>query len=167
MNEEDSARDFCAALDALLDGTPQAQANGPLATAGRLAKADFSAETRLRAPLRARLLERVPNPRRTLYPRLAWAGAFVVIAVLLPLLPLRRPATQRHAFPRGELGLPVLPGYLPVPKRAEAQTVFTTVAAKTVSTRNGTSIVWQFEAGALVLERRRITMRDIFVTPKL
>lgn len=99
----------------------------------RLESADFSAQSRVREPLRSRLL--APRPRAKA-PRVAGLALVLSAAALLILAPLARrahrpevesvtvasrlleapappaPAPRGPRFPRGANGLPVLPGRL-------------------------------------------------------
>jgi len=178
----------------------------------RLAKTDFSADSRVRASLRARLLSRGAAPRfapsRVAVLSLAFAAA--ALLVLYPLRGrLRRPAevsvassvvlppaapapapprpapAERTAFPRGENGLPVLPGVLaarrgaapesPLYSRAVGRVVDVRRVDRVIDVRPGVvvrekdavAVVWVFGGATYRLERRRVTLQDIFETRRL
>jgi hypothetical protein len=81
--------------------------------ADRLARADFSGDSRVRKSLRARLLA---APSRRLPAVAAWALAAILTAIVPFALPSKSHAPR---FARGENGLPVLPGRLPASGVAE------------------------------------------------
>lgn len=96
------------------------------------------------------------------------------LAVARPQRRIRTPAG--HLFPRDELGLPVLPGRLPsagsdkpepVIVALKAREPFVTAKGRMVRGRDGSAVVWRLEGETYVLERRRITLSDIFERPTL
>lgn len=91
MNETKQAELFNKELDALLQGggTPSASADGTLRLASSIAALDFSAESRVKSSLRARLLpagEGFASLLRALlannYARAAFAAAAIAVALL-------------------------------------------------------------------------------------
>lgn len=121
MKEEELAELFGRELDAAISGGGEAARSSadPLAmeTALRLARADFSGESRIRATLRAELaggeswsdiLERLAR----LFKRSAWlqvaAGAACLTLVMLPLMREERaPSPSAAPSVRADLALPV------------------------------------------------------------
>ena len=96
------------------------------------------------------------------------------LTVAQPQRRLRAPAG--HLFPRDELGLPVLPGRLPSAGSAKPEPVIValktrepivTAKGRVVRGRDASSVVWELEGDTYVLERRRITLNDIFEKPTL
>lgn len=171
----------------------------------RLAETDFSADSRVRASLRARLLGRGRAPRlspaRVASLALAFAAAALILLfplraklhraeenriasqVRLPAAPSRtsplEARLQRNrttSFPRGELGLPVLPGVLAATGSTRTESPLSSRAidhlievhrGRTVLLKGGSAVVWEIDGTAYGLETRRITLDDIFVTRPL
>jgi hypothetical protein len=80
------------------------------ALAARLERLDLGARSRVRESLRARLLRKRP--------RLVSRSALVLaLAVATMMLWTRRETSVPARFPRGEAGLPILPGRLESPKK--------------------------------------------------
>ena len=147
----------------------------------RLAATDFSADSRVRRSLRARLLDRRPAPRFAALP-LAFAALAVIL--LLPLLehhpdyfgelpgqpiksaPPPLPPARKAAFPRGAQGLPVLPGVLA--ERAGAREHPIEVhRGRVVRGKAASSVVWEIDGTRYGLAARRITIDDILETRAL
>jgi hypothetical protein len=136
----------------------------------RLAAIDFSADSRVREELRARLLRRAASSgRRPSSPAIrALVFAACLIAVLIPAL--RRTlrdgsgsSSAGAAYPRGPEGLPVLPGRFASSAPTDgAATPFEVVRARTVSVEGGKAVVWDFEDGSFRLETRRIAPEELF-----
>ena len=94
--------------------------------AERLARADLSADSRVRASLRARLLAggRAPDPAsRIARPAAALAFAAALFVFVLPFA--LKDAPTATGFPRGPEGLPVLPGRLVATGMPEAPLIET------------------------------------------
>lgn len=109
MNETEAAKIFNEELDALLAGRATAAPSDPgaLALAGELARADFSAESQVRASLRERLLGRPAGLLEVLrglfsnnYARAAFAAAVLAVALL--------PLARRQPGQAPEPALPVV-----------------------------------------------------------
>lgn len=122
MNETEQAELFNKELDALLQGggTASASGDGALRLAASMAALDFSAESRVKSSLRARLVpagEGFASLLRALlannYARAAFAAAAVAVA-LLPLArrqpaPAPQPAVVTQIAAPAPLGAPVPP----------------------------------------------------------
>ena len=162
MSEREEAEEFCRALDALLEGR---EVLGPLER--DLARADFSAESRVRASLRARLLRESPPLRRSvaLRPRLALSLAALVLVLVLPFSMIWRGA-GKLSYPRGSLGLPVLPGQFPAGGAGARPEIFET-ARGVVSGEGGRRVSWELGGDTFVLESRRIALDEIFARRQL
>jgi len=135
--------------------------------AERLARTDFSADSRVRASLRARLLagRGAERPGR-FRPAAALAFAAALVVFALPFL-TKEPAEPGPSFPRGEQGLPVLPGRLSA-AAAAAPPVFETAPARVVERADGRrSLSWSVGGATYVFESRRATLDDIFQRPTL
>jgi len=143
----DAAARFAHDLEALSSGralAPESDA-ATLSIAGRLARAEFAVESRVKESLRARLLARSRRP--ALRRRPLWlfrlptglAGALVAAAIVLLLLRPRIPeppaaapaqlAPARPPAPRPTEALPALPGTFPVQKTARAPHLFRALPA--------------------------------------
>lgn len=173
MNEHEAAERFCREIDALIEGaaSPELVADeGLLAAARRLAQADFSAESRIRAGLRARLLDRARrsaeagerrNPAPPLSARLAFSMAALAIALCIPLRGiLSEPAVWlgSEGLAMGRNGLPVLPGRLPVRIASAAATpIETKPIDRLIETRPVDGII----------EVRSISREELFQKPVL
>lgn len=165
----------------------------------RLSATDFSADSRVRASLRAKLLSRRPAARFApmrvaglalalaaaalplllpLRSRLQRAGAAEVAArVFLPPAAPRQPGTRlpparKTAFPRGELGLPILPGVLAAAAASAEESPFSSRTidrlieihrGRAVRGRDARAVVWEIDGVRYGLETRRITLDDLFV----
>ncbi|HAH06871.1 MAG TPA: hypothetical protein DCM05_10155 [Elusimicrobia bacterium] len=168
MNEDQEARKFSEELDALLENGETSSKDPALAAARRLAKADFSAQSRVRESLRARLLkEGAPAP----WPPLRFAAAAACLALALGLGKVFwRQVPAAHAPlpflpPRMEARAPAVPE---TPFRAiPHKEVFATAQAREVRQDGVRLVVWELEGGSISLETRRITLEDIFRTPSL
>jgi hypothetical protein len=132
---------------------------GALRLARLLAKSDFSAESRVRSRLRARLLAPEPRARAA-----AWAAALAFAALAL-IFPFRGALKRPEGFPRGENGLPLLPGYLSAREPAEPESliellpvdrIMETAPGRVVSDKDGTAIIWELDGATYALEIRRI-----------
>ena len=82
--------------------------------------------------------------------------------------PLETPRAQAETagnFPHDSLGLPILPGYFSArnPARAEEGPIVA-VEGRPIPLENGSAIIWRIEGADYILERRRITLGDIFKT---
>lgn len=122
----------------------------------RLSGADFSRESRVRAGLKARLLAR--RPRRL--PALAAAAA--VLALLAPAAWRELRPAPATLYPRGELGLPVLPGRLPG-ESAAAEAVVRSVPGRVEVSDGRRRVIWSLDGGTYVLETRRTSIEELFV----
>ena len=134
----------------------------------RLAEVDFSADSRVRADLRARLLRR-RSPRRLTAPFVfALALASALLAVLVPALrrALRPASEAAFVYPRGEEGLPVLPGRFS-PGASVSAPVFEVARGREILLEDGKAVVWDFEDASFRLETRRIAPEDLFEKPHL
>jgi len=135
----------------------------------RLAAADFSADSRVRAGLRARLLRRRASP----LPRPGAARALVLAACLLALLApalrraLRAPAEPSFSYPLGEEGLPVLPGRFDSAAARAAAPVFEVARGREILLENGRAVEWNLPGASFRLETRRIAPEDIFDKPRM
>jgi hypothetical protein len=171
----------------------------------RLAGTDFSADSRIRASLRAKLLRRGPRSLPVRVAPLAFAFAAAALVVLFPLrerlrrteevrvtvqAPLppasapaptaqiasREKSPARPAFPRGELGLPILPGRLIAGAGAGEEPPISTAAVdhlievhrgRVVASEKGSAVVWEIDGTAYILETRRTSLEEIFETRAL
>jgi hypothetical protein len=136
----------------------------------RLAAVDFSADSRVRADLRARLLRRAASsPRRAPAAR-ALVFAACLIAVLIPAL-RRAPRGgfgESSSYPRGAEGLPVLPGRFPASAPpSDAAPMFEVVQGRAVDVEGGKAVVWDFEGASFRLETRRIAPEELFEKPRM
>lgn len=147
----------------------------------RLAKLDFSAESRVRESLRARLLAKKRSAGFGARPPAARAAplALALLALLL-LLPHRAklgaPARNGAGLPRDELGLPILPGRLPAGASGgeaplivvrEIDGLIELHAGRVVPTERGSAVLWEHDGESYVLETRRISTSDLFEKPAL
>lgn len=162
----------------------------------RLQAADFSADSRVRETLRARLLGRRAAPRfspaRTAALALAFGAAALLIlfplrsrlrrpsetmiatSVVLPRAPRLLPA-RRTAFPRGEHGLPVLPGVLAETAGSPESPLSSRAVDRVIDVRRGVvvrekdsnAVVWEFDGATYRLETRRVALEDLFETRRL
>ena len=126
-----------------------------LALANRLARVDFSVDSRARHALRARLLGTVTARR-------APPAAGLVLGALASLLAIV--ATRPMWSPR-ESPLPVLTGRLPSGSTA-AEPVFETRAAEPVFETLPAEVLETRPAGS-VFETRRTSLQELFVRPVL
>jgi hypothetical protein len=160
------------------------------AVSRRLARTDFSADSRIRVGLRAALLRK----RRAgiSAPRVAVLSAALAAAALGLLLPrgatIRRggreslqvsvrlpaaPSAPRTSakggtlYPRGENGLPVLPGRLAAIATRPASSVVEIHRGRPISRKNGSAVLWEIDGTAYILETRRISLDELFVTRSL
>lgn len=134
--------------------------------AKRLARTDFSADSRVRLSLRARLLSR-GSERPT--PAFRYAAAVCMAAGLLVLgYPLTRPRTAPAArrYARGENGLPVMPGRL-LEAGGPGGALVQTAVASVAETAGRRSISWTLDGATYVLETRRTSLDEIFEKPKI
>lgn len=137
MNETEAAKLFNEELDALLRGAhvPTAPSDpGALALAAEFARADYSAESRVRDTLRERLVGRPAGFAAALkallsnnYARAAFAAAVIVVA-LLPLA-RREPAGPAPAQPPAVTQPLAAVQPLPAPPRARLSAAAAPAAA--------------------------------------
>jgi hypothetical protein len=130
----------------------------------RLAETDFSAESRIRASLRARLLEkqRLADAAPRSFPtRLAPLVLALAVALML-LLPLRTSAPRKADFPRDELGLPILPGRLVAGGPSAEDLPIEIHRGRAVTKETGSAVIWELDGTTYILETRRISLNDIF-----
>jgi hypothetical protein len=191
MSESEDVENFGRGLESLLAGRAAApRPDAPaLEAARRLLAVDFSAQSRVRAGLRARLLARRDGSRSRFSPAaLAAACLLLALAPLLTRLARRPPpapvafqregrrmtfelppipAAPKTRFPRGKEGLPVLPGRLaPEPADvAAAELVFATARGREVALKDGKAVVWQIEGDSYRLESRAVAPEQIFAKP--
>lgn len=137
----------------------------------RLAAIDFSGDSGVRAELRGRLLRRAsPRPRFPSSVLRVLVLASCLAAALIPALSRARRAASRQAFdyPRGEHGLPVLPGrFDAASSRAAFQPVFEVAQGREVALSDGKAVVWELAGASFRLETRRISPQDLFEKPRL
>ncbi|HVE14114.1 MAG TPA: hypothetical protein VNI01_12015 [Elusimicrobiota bacterium] len=143
---------------------------GSLAVARRLLRADFSRESAVRGSLRARLL--APETAAPSWAPIARVLVSAAAAAALLLAPLRLGRRDdAHVLPRGERGLPVLPGSIPArPGAVEERLIVTkrvgalieTSAGRRVPTPRGSMILWRLDGVEYALETRRTTLEEIF-----
>ncbi|MCR4295802.1 MAG: hypothetical protein NUW21_09730, partial [Elusimicrobia bacterium] len=171
----------------------------------RLAGTDFSADSRIRASLRAALLKRqreghaAPRSFPARVAPLALVLAAAALVLLLPFrakrprpdtarvappaapaparaVPLRAPAPHKPAFPRDELGLPILPGRLasngpsgeapPIATRP-LDRLIEIHRGRVILKKDGRAVIWETGGADYILETRRISLGDIFETRTL
>ena len=160
MSEQEEAEEFCRTLDALLEGRASPRPGddpGALQLARSLAQADFSAESRVRAALRAQLLESAQRGRRAVWVYAPLALSLAVLALML-VLPF---STHRK-----DLNL-AISGCSPSDAAGERAEIFETAPARVESHANGGRIAWEIGGATYVLETRRVSLDDIFQKPEL
>lgn len=127
----------------------------------RLAEADFSPESKVRASLRARLLA-AGGVRRPSRRAVSLWGASLAFAALALVLSLRGVSFEKTVFPRGENGLPVLPGRLSSFGAVERESAIESVPGRVVSKGGAISVVWEVGGGSCSLQTRRTSLDEIF-----
>lgn len=132
----------------------------------RLAAADFSADSRVRESLRARLLGKKAPSRAPWAPRAVRVAVFAaaLLAVLFPALRRTlRAGPEEAAYPRGPEGLPVLPGrFASGASPAAAAPVFASARGRELLLKDGKAVEWELEGASYRLETRRIEPEEIF-----
>ena len=144
MNGKDAAEQFNAELDRLFtggQGAAAAQDPAAIELAGKLARANFSADSKIREELRARLLavppaeavEQAAQPFRLFF-RTLLPVAFAAACVLLVVLPVvrRNSATPPAAPASAQSALPEVPRREagPAPRRAALHSALPAAAAE-------------------------------------
>lgn len=105
-------------------------------------------------------------------------------APVMPAAAPEVPAPPRAGYPRGAQGLPVLPGFFPAEPAAGPErfvqslfivrrpvgggsSPFILAEGRPIEQENGSAVLWELGGESFILERRRISLDDVFVTPEL